>query len=129
MGLADTGRTEEDNVLGARDEGEPGEFVDLLARNTGGKAEVKAVELRATSRPALCLLCDHAFTTETGGPAAIVVMAGNVDAPKRVGNVLCHRCFAVDDAELKRRIFAVYRDSLMGGDARILSEQSAPGHA
>ena len=44
MRLADAGRTEQDNVLGALDEGEPGELVYLLAWNTGGKPEVKAVE-------------------------------------------------------------------------------------
>src|SRR5690349_10856478 len=44
MRLADAGRAEENDVLGALDEGKPGELVDLLARDTGGEAEVKAVK-------------------------------------------------------------------------------------
>ena len=35
---------EEDDVLGAFDEGQAGELVDLLPGHTGRKAEVKAVE-------------------------------------------------------------------------------------
>jgi hypothetical protein len=35
MRLADTGWTEKDNVLGALDEGQAGEFMDLLARRAG----------------------------------------------------------------------------------------------
>jgi hypothetical protein len=34
----------EDDVLGALDEGEAGELVDLRARHAGGKAEIEAVE-------------------------------------------------------------------------------------
>jgi hypothetical protein len=44
MRLADTGRAEKDNVLGALDEGQAGEFVDLLARRAAGKTKVKPVE-------------------------------------------------------------------------------------
>ena len=39
MRLADTGRAEKDNVLGALDEGQAGEFMDLLARRAAGKTE------------------------------------------------------------------------------------------
>ena len=44
MRLADAGGTEKDHVLGAFDEGQAGEFVDLLARRAGREAEVEAVE-------------------------------------------------------------------------------------
>src|SRR5439155_7311928 len=44
MRLADAGRAEEDDVLGALDEGEAGELVDLLARYACREAKVEAVE-------------------------------------------------------------------------------------
>ena len=44
MRLADAGGAEKDDVLGALDEGEAGELVDLRARYAGGEAEVEAVE-------------------------------------------------------------------------------------
>jgi len=44
MRLADTGGTEENHVLGALDEGQPAEFVDLLTWHAGGEAKVEAVE-------------------------------------------------------------------------------------
>ena len=52
MRLADTGRTEEDDVLGALDEGQAGELVDLGARYAGGEAEVKAVDSRKSAKEA-----------------------------------------------------------------------------
>ena len=44
MRFADAGRAEKNDVLVALDEGEAGKFMDLLARHTRRKAEVKAVE-------------------------------------------------------------------------------------
>src|SRR6516164_2098286 len=42
--LADTGWTEEDDVLGALDKGQAGELVNLGARYAGREGEVEAVE-------------------------------------------------------------------------------------
>ena len=44
MRLADAAGAEEDDVLGALDEGEAGQFQDLPARRAGGEAEVEVVE-------------------------------------------------------------------------------------
>ena len=44
MRLADARGTEKDNVLGALDEGEAGELMDLPTRHTRCEAKVKAVE-------------------------------------------------------------------------------------
>lgn len=89
-----------------------------------------AYEARAGAAPVLCLLCDHSFTAECGGPAGIVVLAPKVDAPSRaIVNALCARCFGGGEPELKERVFAAYRDTLMGGEARILTTPAAPGHA
>src|SRR5215831_1058771 len=51
MRLADAGRTEEDDVLGALNKGEAGELVYLRARHAGGEAEVKAVECLDRRKP------------------------------------------------------------------------------
>ena len=42
--LADAGGTEEDDILGALDESQAGEFVDLRPWRAGGETEVEAVE-------------------------------------------------------------------------------------
>jgi len=52
MRLADTGRAEKDNVLGALDEGQAGEFMDLLARRAAGKTKVKPVDVFTVGKPA-----------------------------------------------------------------------------
>jgi hypothetical protein len=44
MGLADAGRPEQDDILGALDEAQPGELPDLLAVDRGLELEVELVQ-------------------------------------------------------------------------------------
>ena len=112
--LYDLGRAGDGRAMKVHDLALQG-FVHVLRKSTQPK-------------PALCLLCDHAFAAPNP-PAAVVVLVGHVDSPKGgVCSGLCDRCFGVAGDELMRRIVAYYRDTFMG-DVRIIRPINTPGYA
>src|SRR5262249_33766309 len=98
MRLADTGRAEKDNVLGALDEGQAGEVMDLLARRAAGKTKVKPVE-RLYRREA----GDPGEHLTGAGPPRVTL--GTQDLFQKVGkgSCLCHRALSNRPIEIGNR--------------------------
>ena len=112
MRLADTGWTEEDDVLGALDKGQAGELVNLGARYASGEAEVEAVERldrRKAGDP-----CKH-----LAGSGAACVTLGPQRLFKKVGKGGLFRRRALGDAGIQvghraqPQLLAQLEDALM----------------
>src|SRR5215472_57145 len=101
MRLADTGRAEKDNVLGALDEGQAGEFMDLLARRAAGKTKVKPVE-RLYRREA----GDPGEHLTGAGPPRVTL--GTQDLFQKVckGSCLCHRALSNRPIKIGNRVLS-----------------------
>jgi hypothetical protein len=86
-----------------------------------------ASHVREARPPALCLLCDHAFTGDM--PAAFVVVTARVDEPKGgITNGLCAHCAEPGGSDLLQRVAQSYKERVMG-DLRVLPVPHAPGRA